>query len=491
MKKVEKILAVLLSAILLVSFAGIAVSADNDLPSADVEIVTNMRVDANMYKQGGGTGFDAYIQDNPNSTTPLVLNKAAIFRAAYGTKDSNGDYIYDYYDADVQADLAVYKNWRCDFKFNINMDLPGDSLILYGDYGSFNDIAFKASFFGNTFAKGDYYLIQGTGLDSNLTYNDIVESVKKFTCGIADVSLPIGAKITVTLVMFDDEDQEHQIGEPIIYEKNAPAVVERESMAEESAQHAVVTGLAEAAVAPAAVTAKVEEVSSEGVTNIDIIYYAKVEETEYTDRYDLSAYAVVVADGEALTEKIPVETFDDNRTIYVTVPLSDNYNSKPNCILHKTNDGKLIEVFAGDNLEYDSKNKTYTVGVSHFSYLEPGSNIPFIDDVDAYKYYDGTGNIRFMTTVYTDKVITAYGTWIVTDGYLEHGFDPGATVVKLEKTASIAHEQKFKADLLNIPAAHVNDKFYAKSFIRFNDNTQAQSDVKEATIEQYKNNTSR
>ena len=209
---------------------------------------------------------------------------------------------------------------------------------------------------------------------------------------------------------------------------------------------------------------------------------SQVENEENT--FTVKPIAVITHDASEATETVNIDNNQLNGAlIKVTIPVT----IAPVAIIHRDEDGNLIETFDKDHFDYDSNNKTCSVLVSRFSILQAVDNKPDIDDVDAYIDNEGLGNIRFLTTVYTDSIVTGFGTWVVTAGYLNDNFEGSTTIKKADKSGTAT---KFYADLMRIPATNVSDTFYAKSYITIG-NTNRWSDVKSATIEQYKNSTSK
>lgn len=176
------------------------------LPSAIVEEVTGDDLIVTLT----GTGN--------TMTGTYTMNKGVKFSTNYTD------------DAVKALDLATFGDWICDFQITTKSPdgngLSGDDVALVGNYGDFGNIGFKASALGATTVADDTYdLLKTIDLDAKLTYREVVELVRDFTCGVIDMNgaLPIGTKISVQLVMYEDRDRTivHPIGLPVVYEKKA------------------------------------------------------------------------------------------------------------------------------------------------------------------------------------------------------------------------------------------------------------------------------
>ena len=126
---------------------------------------------------------------------------------------------------DKARELAKYGNWLCDFTVTVTSPdgngLDADKVTFVGNYDPYGNIGFKASDFAATLADGSFDMLAATGLDDKLTFNEVVNSVGSFTCGISEDGIPVGSKISVQFVMYEDAAKTiaHNVGDPVVYEK--------------------------------------------------------------------------------------------------------------------------------------------------------------------------------------------------------------------------------------------------------------------------------
>ena len=71
----------------------------------------------------------------------------------------------------TEAQVAYYGGWYCDYRVSFDSTLAAESFGLYGNYGPYGDIAFLYPVEGNS---TPVYLLASLGLDSHLTYNEIL-----------------------------------------------------------------------------------------------------------------------------------------------------------------------------------------------------------------------------------------------------------------------------------------------------------------------------
>ena len=206
---------VLMLTVVLVFAMSTNVFADN-LPSAVVSEVT-----------GDGLAVETVV---PGGT--FTMDKAVLFSTDYEGKD-----------ALKESDLDNYGDWVCDFRITtISPDgngLNGADIMLIGCYGNYGNIGFYASDLAPVVPDGDYDILYLTGLSTNLTYREVVNDVGTFKCGIVDVdgNLPLGTRIEVQLVMYENDDRAnavvHEVGPTVVYEKFNVKITDKDAYVDE------------------------------------------------------------------------------------------------------------------------------------------------------------------------------------------------------------------------------------------------------------------
>ena len=161
-------------------------------PNAVVENLGSMTLEAGAYDI-----FDGSLKE---STEDLPLQIALNFK----TEDTLED-----------AKASYYGKWRTDFYLTFNGLADGatqfdvGSSYLAGNYGEFGWIAVPASYMAQTLETGVEYPVV-SGYDSNITYEQICESVKNFTAAIYIDPAILAANpdftVTLNLKMVNPED---------------------------------------------------------------------------------------------------------------------------------------------------------------------------------------------------------------------------------------------------------------------------------------------
>jgi len=98
-----------------------------------------------------------------------------------------------------------YADWRVDYVVSIDTDIDKDSLVLAGAYeAAFGDtwVAFSNPI---DITAGEEVPLLGSfyGPEHSFTYDVICNEVKEFKCGVANIDVPAGAKLTVALKIFE------------------------------------------------------------------------------------------------------------------------------------------------------------------------------------------------------------------------------------------------------------------------------------------------
>lgn len=186
-----------------------------DLPNATVKEVTDpARLTVELSE------YEPFVSLKSGSYT---MNKAVEFSTTY-TDDDAGK-------TAMESDLEKYGDWLCDFRITIESPegkINGDDVVLIGNYGTWGNVGFAGSRYADTVVDGEYYIINLVG--GAVTYYDVVNYVKNFTCGVVDVEnkLPVGTIITNQLVMYDPDKPEtkYEIGDSAYYEKCGAEIID-------------------------------------------------------------------------------------------------------------------------------------------------------------------------------------------------------------------------------------------------------------------------
>ncbi len=109
----------------------------------------------------------------------------------------------------------AYQNWNCDFRVTFHENLAANSFGLFGAYDRYNNqgeitdrynIAFLYPY--DVEANDSVYLLNAFGLDTHLTYKEVVNLVRAFYCGAFNLSEDNYDKtITVELVMWAPDQE--------------------------------------------------------------------------------------------------------------------------------------------------------------------------------------------------------------------------------------------------------------------------------------------
>ena len=505
MKKMKKMLAFCLSFAMMLSFAQVMAFATNEtLPTADVCPLEGEDLNIQLADMSGY----GYLGEQALPAGEYTMTSGAVFKTSYkeGIDDER-----------KQAELAKYGEWVCDYRVQIDTPdkagINGDSLQLVGEYCFFGNVlttGFSAGIVADSetgiIPDGSYELLKLSGLDGALTYKEVVNNVKEFKCGLINVddSLPIGTKITVSLVMYDTtktyRDREGKnsyiIGEPILYEVKREVVAPEDDLTvviEEGETIGTVPEAVVEGIAPAVKREARQQIADgylENNTDITtgVVYIEikiKVDAVENavpeTEKYKLTPIAEITYENKE--KEIRVIENDEliaDASISATIPV----RRKPLGILHKTNEGELVKAYGSNEFEYEKvAPDTVTLLMNHFSTLETVYDRSLVISAEDAYMEDGKGNLRFVTTVYDGEVLPAkFGTWIVPADYLS---DDMAMAQKFENTVDgqqLTNGEIFVADVMEIPVEKCSDLFYAKSFALFGEDM-IYSDVVSTSVE--------
>ena len=134
--------------------------------------------------------------EEPETSAPVY---DATFNPTGETTAIDAEFVFDAVEP-TDAQIAYYGGWVCDYRVTFSDDLAAESFGLYGQYGDYN-VAFK---FPTNTGTAPIYLLASTGLDDHLTYNEVLNNVNPFTCGVFNLSnANAGKTMTVELVMWE------------------------------------------------------------------------------------------------------------------------------------------------------------------------------------------------------------------------------------------------------------------------------------------------
>lgn len=526
MRNLIKGAALALAAAMVLSSVQLAVFAeDTGLPSAVVTELTGADLNASDVN-AILPDFSIDAEELTGLTeTAYTMNKAVMFSTNY-ERDAKGE-LTKAGKAAQDADLEKYGDWICDFRININTPddaIKGDEIILIGNYGGWGNIGFVTSKLAemagvSEVRDGDYYLMQvmaeamNKPRMANETYKEVAEGVINFKCGIVDNDLPMESVVTVQLVMYEDRDRTkvHEIGAPVIYEKHAkPGAPETElvqvglldsevkEVAATGDTGVEVTGIKDSMIATEKtklindyIVEENVEKPAEGTATVNVDIFAKTEQlTPEATKFELTPYAQISTEGKPTKEvEITNDQLKEDAKVTVVVPAE----RQPRFIIHRSEGMEPEKYLPGDHLEndkeftYSQSEQSCTFFVSHFSEVEFVYDYVAITDKDAYVDNDGYGNLRFISKSYANTGdVAKFGTWIVADDIFAEG--TGELYTNSEDELKL--DSELTADLMKIPSDWVNHVFYAKSYVNIA-GTDEWSPVESASVEDYKNSTSK
>lgn len=103
----------------------------------------------------------------------------------------------------TEDENATYGDWKADFYVKANKPVPAGAITLWGNYGEYGWVAFKAD---ETIPAGTSIALVETAFDQNFTYNDVLIFVKDFKCGAVGSAEAAGITMTVELKLTKDGD---------------------------------------------------------------------------------------------------------------------------------------------------------------------------------------------------------------------------------------------------------------------------------------------
>ena len=144
--------------------------------------------------------------EEPKTGVPLY---DASYQQTGETADLEAEYIFTP-DNPTDLQIAYYGKWHADFRVSFDDDLAANSFGLFGAYNGYGQEFNVGFLFPQDVTKDTpIKLMELAGFtgDTAITYNDLVNNVKVFDCGVFNKSVDnIGKTITVELIIWDPAD---------------------------------------------------------------------------------------------------------------------------------------------------------------------------------------------------------------------------------------------------------------------------------------------
>ena len=395
------------------------------------------------------------------------------------------------------TDPGKFADYICDFEITLNSptgSVDGSKFILVGNYGAYGNVGRKLT---GTVPNGTYPVLVSLGLDSKLTYAEVLSEVGAFTCGIVDLGLPAGTTVDVQLTMYPNEGGVRgtaiPVGDPVVY-KNFPKISVKEltgtelNVTVDGKQYAMASGVKFTANAPSAAYAdyicdfEITLDSPTGTVDGDQFIlvgnygaYGDVGKT-FTGTVSNGTYPVLASVG--LDSKLTYdEVYNDVRSFkcgVVDLGLPAGTTATVQFVIYPNEGGvRGTAIPVGDPVEYK---RTESTSIK-------------ITDKDAFIDDGGMGYLRFITAVNYEQGSTVeyYGTWFIPQLLLANATDNDKAKVQYDN--SIESGQSFSADLFGIPNSALDLAIAAVSYMKV-DGQELATDVVTASVEAVKNVTS-
>ena len=468
MSKAKKVLALLISALMLVSAMSFTAFAKST-PSATVTPLS-------------GADLNVTLAD---------MSQPATLVGQSHTMASGVQF------AATETDPGAFADYICDFEITLNSptgSVDGSQFILVGNYGAYGDVARQ---FTGSVPNGTYPVLISVGLDSKLKYSEVLSEVGTFKCGIVDLGMPQGTSVSVQLTMYPNEGGVRgagiAVGDPVVYE-NAPAISITEltgtelNVTVDDKEYAMASGVQFTANAPSVtyadyicdfeITLNSPTGSVDGSQFILVGNYGAYGDVgkTFTGTVYNGTYPVLVS--VDLDSKLTyAEVYNDVRSFkcgVVDLGLPAGTTVDVQFVIYPNEGGiRGAAIPVGDSVEYKRVEDTSIK----------------ITDKDAFVDEDGKGNLRFITAVnYVQGANVEYfGTWFIPQILLATA--PEDDRAKVQYDESIESGQSYSADLLGIPAAALDIAIAAVSYMKVNGQEIA-TDVATASVNAVKNATS-
>ena len=109
----------------------------------------------------------------------------------------------------TEAQLAYYGNWYADYRISMDADTAAESFGLYGAYSGYGQDFAQGFLFPQALTANEPVNLLALAGVSGVTYNDVVNNIGEFTCGVWNESAEnIGKTITVELIIWDPNNSE-------------------------------------------------------------------------------------------------------------------------------------------------------------------------------------------------------------------------------------------------------------------------------------------
>ena len=108
----------------------------------------------------------------------------------------------------TEEQLAYYGNWYADYRVSMDADTAKESFGLYGEYSGYGQEFKQGYLFPQALTANEPVKLLELANLSGVTYNDLVNNIGAFTCGVWNESAEnIGKTITVELIIWDPNDE--------------------------------------------------------------------------------------------------------------------------------------------------------------------------------------------------------------------------------------------------------------------------------------------
>ena len=138
--------------------------------------------------------------EQPETGVPLY--DASTGTTTGETADLEAEYTFTLVEP-TELQLAYYGSWFADYRISLNRDVKAESFGLYGAYNGYGQELKVGFLFPTDLKEGDtvnLLSMAGYSGSTGVTYNDIVNVIQSFTCGVWNTSTDnIGKTIKVGL----------------------------------------------------------------------------------------------------------------------------------------------------------------------------------------------------------------------------------------------------------------------------------------------------
>ena len=111
------------------------------------------------------------------------------------------------------AGESAYDEWIADYEVTVDADLEEGAAVLAGQY-DFIDEDWQAFYTPEVQANQPQRLLGSQGL--YLTFDQIKDYVGEFNCGVENINVPAGTKITVALKLYKQDANNNVLEEKVV-----------------------------------------------------------------------------------------------------------------------------------------------------------------------------------------------------------------------------------------------------------------------------------